>query len=113
MTDSKEIDDGGPAFAAGAANEHNGWTQEGMSLRDWFAGNEKVPEELSIDYAEALAGREHPHKKTSLGMINPEATIETIMFWAEAQARYRYIMADALIAARRASPLPADNGRAE
>ena len=33
-----KIEDGGPAFAAGAANESTGWTQEGMSLRDWFAG---------------------------------------------------------------------------
>jgi hypothetical protein len=38
MTDREKIDDGGPAFAAGAANESTGWTQEGMSLRDWFAG---------------------------------------------------------------------------
>lgn len=33
-----KIDDGGQAFAAACANESNGWTQEGMSLRDWFAG---------------------------------------------------------------------------
>lgn len=30
--------DGGPAFAAGAADGGHGWTQPGMSLRDWFAG---------------------------------------------------------------------------
>lgn len=36
---TKKIEDGGPAFAAGAANEHTGWTQEGMSLRDYFAAS--------------------------------------------------------------------------
>ena len=38
MAEGKKIEDGGPAFAAAAANDHTGWTQEGMSLRDWFAG---------------------------------------------------------------------------
>ena len=34
MADAGHTDDGGPAFACAAENGH----QEGMSLRDWFAG---------------------------------------------------------------------------
>lgn len=40
MTDSKHIDDGGPAFArAGAETSIGGnYEQDGMSLRQWYAG---------------------------------------------------------------------------
>ena len=44
MTDSKKIDDGGPAFSGGlfepqhgGSNDREPWNP-GMSLRDWFAG---------------------------------------------------------------------------
>lgn len=36
MTDSKKIDDGGPAFSSPTNEFEDGW--DGMSLRDWFAG---------------------------------------------------------------------------
>lgn len=45
MTDSKKIEDGGPAFAGGlfepqhgGSNDREPWNH-GMSLRDWFAGH--------------------------------------------------------------------------
>jgi hypothetical protein len=75
-----------------------GWP--GMSLRDWLAGMEKAPEDLSVGYAEALAGRPHPHKNTTLGAVDPDATVAVIEFWADAEARYRYIKADAMLRAR-------------
>ena len=37
MSDSKTVDDGGPAFPV--PNDANTNGQEGMSLRDWFAGH--------------------------------------------------------------------------
>lgn len=94
------IKDGGPAFPT--PNDGFDGMTYGMSLRDWFAGMEKAPDDLSVGYAEALVGRSHPHKETSLGAINPDATIATIEFWAEAEARYRYIHADAMLKAREA-----------
>jgi hypothetical protein len=100
------VNDGGPAFPKpldpypNAQGMENG--SQGMSLRDWFAGMEKAPDDLSVGYAEALVGRPHPHKETSLGAINPDATIATIEFWAEAEARYRYIKADSMLKAREA-----------
>lgn len=52
MTDSvKQIDDGGQAFP-NAADDKAGWhSQEGMSLRDWFAGQalSSVIAQCSID----------------------------------------------------------------
>lgn len=100
----ERVEDGGPIHPIPEVRDVDGngimagWN--GMSLRDWFAGMEKAPDDLTVGYAEALAGRPHPHKETALGGINPEATIATIEFWAEAEARYRYIKAEAMLKAR-------------
>lgn len=103
IIDKKLNEAGGPAFPFQFDFGNEGQVScVGMTLRDWFAGSEKAPDEISVDYAEALTGRAHPHKSTTLGRIDPKATIETIQFWADAQARYRYIMADAMLAARKA-----------
>ncbi|MDQ0132630.1 hypothetical protein J2T08_000531 [Neorhizobium galegae] len=48
MTETKKIDDGGPAFAGGLFEPQHGGTNDrepwnpGMSLRDWFAGQALV-----------------------------------------------------------------------
>ena len=44
MSESKTIYDGGPAFARSAAEHGHGghYEQDGMSLRDWFAGQALV-----------------------------------------------------------------------
>lgn len=101
----ERVENGGPAFPIPgdvwvSGGDENPRFETGMSLRDWFAGMEKAPDDLSVGYAEALAGRPHPHKETALGGINPEATIATLEFWAEAEARYRYIKAEAMLKAR-------------
>lgn len=80
MTGSKKIDDGGPAFAAGAANESTGWTQEGMSLRDWLAGQAIG---AIIDRCSGDTRKPHEHK--------------TDYF-----ARVAYEVADAMLIARKA-----------
>ncbi len=72
-----KINDGGPAFAYG---NHEQGGAEGMSLRDWFAG-------------QALA---------SLGTWTPLPQVENL--WSEAamsaRANFAYRQADAMIAAR-------------
>jgi len=78
-----KIDDGGPAFAAGAANEFKRWTQEGMSLRDWFAG-QAVPALLAELYGHSVrSGKQY------------EASVYTM------GANAAYEVADAMIAARK------------
>lgn len=74
MSESKKIEDGGPAFARSAAEHGHGghYEQDGMSLRDWFAG-------------QALANQYAQHEG------DPNKVAE----WA-------YHIADAMIAARRA-----------
>lgn len=80
----EKIDNGGPAFAAGAANEHTGWTQEGMSLRDYFAA----------------------HALTGMGTWPPLDHSE----WSnrdlvqKMRAEWAYEQADAMIAARKQKP---------
>ena len=83
MADSK-IDDGGQAFPV-PADDKAGWhSQEGMSLRDWFAG-------------QALAG-------ITAGLCsdvsNGSRAFDRVGFSHAAQDSYN--LADAMIAARKA-----------
>lgn len=89
---------GGPAFPRSDAGYSP--TQDGMSLRDYFAATSPAPGDLGVAFAEALTGRTHPHKTATVGLADVRATIETIKFWAEAEARYRYIKADAMLVVR-------------
>lgn len=80
MSDSKTIDDGGPAFPV--PNDANTNGQEGMSLRDWFAGQA---------LAGVWAGRESDfHQVKYPGAIDI--------------ARAAYMVSDAMIAARKELP---------
>jgi hypothetical protein len=103
MSETNEIDEGGTAFP------QHGWSsnpevlermknQGGMSLRDWFAGQETLgdfdhPEEkMPANGAIALAGPQ-PDK---------DAGWEAHFVWnAKWRAKLRYMRADAMIAARR------------
>lgn len=86
MADSKKIDDGGPAFAGGLFEPQHGGTNDrepwnpGMTLRDWFAGQAigSIP----------LRSWDH------LGSDD--------MVRIEAWAKCSYLIADAMIAARKA-----------
>ncbi len=80
--------DGGPAFPIPSFQRPDGdieWPQEGMSLRDWFAG-QALPEVI----------REANAPELSLTPIGKE---ETRSEWA---ARQAYLYADAMLAEREA-----------
>ena len=73
-------DDGGPAFPRTIGQQQQGsgytaWEQDGMSLRDWFAG-------------QALAGR----------LARPSPNASPIP--CKVRAEWCYTMADAMLAAR-------------
>ena len=99
-----KIDDGGSAFPkvqetismigdrAYTARADEG----GMTLRDWFAGQVEIPEGMEWSPA-AIMGEEAPkwpHK------CEYENAMKCVQWWALAVARYRYIHADAMFAAR-------------
>lgn len=86
MTDSKKIEDGGPAFArsgffhSDGRSVHDNIPEDGMSLRDWFAGQAIG---TVIDRCSGDTRRPHEH--------------QTDYF-----ARVAYEVADAMIIARKA-----------
>ena len=90
-------DDGGYAFPHPAlANEGfcPSYDMGGMSLRDWFAGQQNLLDgDVSQSMAEALMGEKHPASDVSV--------LGRVKWWAEAEARYKYLCADAMLAARK------------
>lgn len=97
---SDQIDDGGPAFPVppvGTGDPRDGMTtgHDGMTLRDWFAGQEKIDPDDVFDWPllEALAGPRPEGNWQS----NPLGWFEWSNRW---QARVRYARADAMIAAQ-------------
>ena len=87
------INDGGSAFPFG---DYTNEGEQGMSLRDWFAGNEKINDSESFywELCEALAGN-RPDKDRKADPI-------AWTIWQAAwQAKVRYIRADAMLAARK------------
>lgn len=97
MTD--KINDGGPAFP--------GWKdtpdhESGMSMRDYFAAHETLPdfsqELLEKHIAEALAG---PMPEGGWGGKQPPEHYRAMLAWeAKWRAELKYIRADAMIKAR-------------
>lgn len=87
MSDSKKIDNGGPAFARSAAEHGHGghYEQDGMSLRDWFAG-------------QALVGMTSVWLHQEREGFPAEEQVKGI----KAMSKYSYHIADAMIAARKA-----------
>lgn len=94
--------DGGPAFPAqdwqAKGNHH-----PGMSLRDWFAGQETLADFDNPDatmprgMAEALAGRPRPDH----GAGNTRDQWLAMLQWdADWRARLKFIRADAMLRAR-------------
>jgi hypothetical protein len=76
--------DGGPAFPLTRESSFNK-NYEGMTLRDWFAGQADVPWNAVLETLE-LRGEKNP----------------TVQRMAEYRAEIKYVMADAMIAAREA-----------
>ena len=90
------INDGGPAFPRSATDQCH--SQEGMTLRDYFAAAEKLEdldETCISDIAVALAGP----IPTGNWRTN---TVEWIKWKAKWRAEMRFIRADAMIRAREA-----------
>lgn len=101
--------DGGPAFpvpSVGTGDPRDGMTRgsDGMTLRDYFAGQETLAEwdnpgaDPSFSMCEALAGQPRP----SHGWVCKSGVEWLAMFrWdAKWRAALKYIRADEMIAAR-------------
>lgn len=94
MTDSSsEIDWGGSAFPCEGGSDSSLYPDPGMSMRDYFA-------------AQAIVGISTWAPVRGTFDLTSDEAIQSRAVWA-------YRQADAMIEARRASPLPDDNGRAE
>lgn len=105
---SKNLDDGGPALPCeigfGSIDRNMHQTSNtvaqwyGMTLRDYFATHEPIDpnESIGVALAEQLAGRPHP-APAGLKSATP---LDVAQFWADAEAAYRYMRADAMLKAR-------------
>lgn len=96
-----EINDGGPAFPSPDWN--GSWAgpeaNHGISTRDWFAGQASIgPDEPHADLAAGLMGSDVPNWQA-----DPVAASK---WWAEAEAKLRFIKADAMLAARSTTCTP-------
>jgi hypothetical protein len=94
---AKIDDDGGPAFPRPSSDICPVSSQQGMSLRDYFAtqadpGDIWVGAEIPSKVLEELMGRDPPNF-----MADPLANAQ---YWAEATAKWKYMMADAMIKER-------------
>jgi len=81
---------GGPAFPVPGLQDDESFN--GMTLRDYFAAQVDVSDEVGVRYAEAIVGRAMPDFAS--------APLDNIAFWADYRAISRYIEADAMLAAR-------------
>ena len=99
MSETKQIDDGGPAFPVQACDAQGCPIESmnyGLSVRDWFAGHEIIAdEEQSWELCEALAGK----RPDGDWRTNPLGWDAWHALW---RARMRYIRADAMLKARAA-----------
>lgn len=77
--------DGGPAL--------------GMSLRDFFAAKAAL-EEMTTFQAKGVMGEKPPQWPPYTDTTDFAACLECVKWWAEAEARFRYIVADAMLRAR-------------
>ena len=101
-----KINDGGPAFPRPHSTDEHEFPcneyddQQGMMLRDWFAGQAKTFEsdEVPAFWAAYLAGIPNPSYET-----DGTQQKEWAEWWIKAEACYKYKQADAMIAARGAS----------
>ena len=80
-----------PATPAFPSDRH----QTGMTLRQWYAGQVQLPDDgVSIPQATAIMGEDPPQ-----WYGNATDDIACVLWWAKAEAKYRVILADAMIAA--------------
>ena len=90
-----EINDGGPAFPV---IWQNAGPDLGMSLRDYFAAQHRFDESgITTIQAEAVMGGKSPDWMT-------ESHLDCLKWWIEAEARIRFLAADAMLKAREVKP---------
>ena len=105
MTNQERLDwidrNGGFAFPGSLAMPEGGtFETAGMSLRDWFAGKSGMPlDGISTTWAEAVMGEKAPD-----WML--DNNLDCVRWWATAEARARYIIADAMLAERAKAVAP-------
>lgn len=98
------INTGGPAFPHDDRAQYG--ERSGMTLRDYFAAHEPIDpnESIGLALAERLAGRPSPKAtptdKPGTGTMKSADPVEMALFWADAEAAYRYLRADAMLRAR-------------
>lgn len=87
---------GGPAFPSMELNHDGSSYQQhlGVSLRDYFAAHVN-PGDVSMTWGEVMVG---PPPKDEYG--NPAFTKEMALWWADVEAKFRFVQADAMIKAR-------------
>lgn len=79
---------GGPAFPGIGVH---GETYTGITLRDYAAIHGNFGN-LSAGHADVLVGMSAPH---------PDDRLNWLRFWAEAESKWRYMQADAMLEARK------------
>lgn len=87
---------GGPAFPCPEIRTHDTLdivqnADQGVTKRDWFAA--QMDCRVSVRNAEALMGSKAPPQDAD--------PIAHMQWWALAEARYRYLKADAMMGARK------------
>jgi hypothetical protein len=94
---SNKNGDGGQAFPRPGVKDGYGKVigdVRGMTLRDWFAGQEQIGEDtVTPELGAALMGESVPTGGISV--------LARAKWWAEAEARYKYMRADAMLEARK------------
>ena len=88
--------DGGTAFPVLELNKVTGDVcaqHLGMTLRDYFAANINSPDGISMAWGELMVG---PYPRDSNGHLLPLSR-ESALWWADVEATYRGVMADAML----------------
>ena len=91
--------DGGPAFPCenDAGKEYN-WIKRGMSLRDWFAGNETLS-----DYDHTASWDNYCAALNAINGPSPDSSTDPVGYFkweCQARAKMKFMRADAMLAAR-------------
>lgn len=97
MTDKDQINTGGAAFPFEGGKNNHIEPSMGVTLRDYFAAHaEGFSDQVTAEFASEATGLNVPESHEGY---------EVALFWAKADAIYKYMQADAMIAAREVSKM--------
>lgn len=92
MTDKDQINTGGAAFPFEGGKNNYIEPSMGMTLRDYFAAHaDGFSDQVTAELAAQTTGLEVPESHDRY---------EFALFWTKADAIYKYMQADAMLAAR-------------